>query len=475
MKRVLVNIICCLLSASCWGNSILYIAAVSALICFLFIDTHKVSIRISLGVFILLIYFDPSIVCSSSLVGVSLMLCGRRSEAASYLGSQLPLLISPLITIPLFLLHPIGSLFIYGVLIMCCHGLRRYKFPAEGMLTITYACLLISLTFTSWQLSSVESPSIPTGYGIGNTIKKITGKDTPSNGQIVYDNDSYREVVNKGTLYLDHDAKCQWDSGNFSQNRPWGHNLPIGSEIFRKAILQDGTWISNLGASLTCSNSNFIGGLFQDNELIPLIIKHDGELIFGDSDAVIDCLAPYQKHLISYLAGTNNKIRCFHLGCAICLIVVNFWASPIFIILPCLVNFITVYLPYQGDVRYIGKSHKWAHTELGEGIVRVLQQHGVNVVFGNSGTRVLVVGTDYSASLSGEKVVILEPGAEIIIDGVQYCADITPLGQHDGVKDARRIIVDGVISNSSILYKDGVRIIATGTPTAQEKELIWPF
>ena len=109
------------------------------------------------------------------------------------------------------------------------------------------------------------------------------------------------------------------------------------------------------------------------------------------------------------MVGSDVYSRLFHFICAICLIVACFWNPHALIVLLCIVNVILLWIPCQGDVRYVGKAHRWAHTDLGEGIVRALQQHGENVIFGNRNTKILVIGEGYSASLAGEKIVILEP------------------------------------------------------------------
>ena len=475
MKKVQVNIFCCLLASSCWGNTVLYYAVVAALVCILFFETNKISIRTVLAAFVVSAFFDSSIAVCSSLICVLLMICGYRKEAASYIATQLPLLLSPFIETPIYLLHPITTIVTYGMFLGCFYGTDKYKFNLKNIPVIIYACLLAVVSCISWELDSASEPSAPAGYRIGDAISKLTSKESSPTGQIIYDNSHYTEVRPSGTLYLDHDAQTQWNEGNFRQNRPWGHNLPIGSELIKKAMLRDGAWICNIGTSLNCSNSCFIGGFFQDGKITSIIIAHENNLIFGDSDFAVDCLAPYQKNLIGYLVGSDVYSRLFHFICAICLIVACFWNPHALIVLLCFANVILLWIPCQGDVRYVGKAHRWAHTDLGEGIVRALQQHGENVIFGNRNTKILVIGEGYSASLAGEKIVILEPNAEVEIRDVCYQADIVPLGQLNGITDAREIIVNGKRANSNVLHIGGVTIIATGTPTALSKDLIWKF
>ncbi len=462
------------MAASCWGNTILYFAAIAALISLLLFYSNKTSEKIILFVFLISILCDSSIAACSSIIGILLIITGLKKEAACFLGAQLPLLLSPLIKLPTFLLHPLSTLFFYSTIYVVCHALPTCKLAIVKGIIIVYGGILASLTFISWELNPVISPTAP-GYKIGNAISKLTNKEIASTGKLIYNQQRFKEVDASGTLYLDHDANCQWDEGNFQQNRPWGNNFPIGSELLRKSILKDGTWICNIGASLKHNKGFFIGGLFQNGIVYPIIIRHNDNLILGDSDFVVDCLAPYQKNLINYITGSDKYTRFFHLSCATCLILSCFFTNNLFVILLCIANLLLMCFPYHGDVRYVGKSHKWAHTDLGEGIVRVLQQQGANVIFGNSNTRLLVIGEGYSATIKTEKIVLLEPGATVKINNTNYRADTIPLGTKNGVIDARNLIIEDEKTSSCILHIGDITLIATGTPTAQTKDLIWPF
>jgi hypothetical protein len=61
----------------------------------------------------------------------------------------------------------------------------------------------------------------------------------------------------------------------------------------------------------------------------------------------------------------------------------------------------------------------------------------------------------------------LEPGAAVHIGSRSIKADDIPLGDRDGVIDARALLIDGKAAGP-IVNSDGVRIIATGSPARQE-------
>ena len=475
MNKFLLSSFVCIVALSGWGYTVLYLAVVATLLCLCFFSVEKKINRFCLLVFSIAVLYESSLAFCSSLIGLSLIVSNHKREGACFLTSQLPLLISPFLPLPHFFLHPLSSFSLYIISLAICCKWGKISRILTPSLIITYGCALAYLSRCSWSLNPVNTQTIPNGYQIGSAISKFSLVDGSKQGNIVYNNDEPRQIDISGTLYLEHDAKTQWDAGNLSQERPWSNNVHIGSELIRTAIFRDGCWICNKGAYLKTEGARFVGGLFQDCSVKPLAMIHKGHLILGDSDCVIDCLAPYQRNLISYLAGSDIHYRLFHFICGITLVIFTFFEIPALLCLCSLFYIVLTTIPYSGDIRYVGRAHKWAHTDLGEGVVRVLQQGGKNVIFGKKNAKLLIVGEGYSAELKQEKVVILEPTAEVKIQGVLYRANVIPLGQAQEIVDARRIIVEGKMTNQSKLLVGDIVIIATGTPTAQSTELLWPF
>lgn len=94
----------------------------------------------------------------------------------------------------------------------------------------------------------------------------------------------------------------------------------------------------------------------------------------------------------------------------------------------------------------------------------------MNVIFGSVGTKLLVVGSNYTASWKNEKIIILEPGAKVKIKGTIYEAQDVPMGEWDGILDARSILKNGEKQPSPIIKLEQVTIIATGSPTTLETQ-----
>lgn len=477
MNKLYINGIICLLASSCWGNSVFYLAAVSVLGGVLFLALGRIGARTAILLFVLALFIDSSIAYCSSLIGALLIIADQKREAACFLASQLPILFSPLISFPYILLHPLVSIIIYSVSFILCCRFRRSKPYIESFFIISYGVGLAFICTTAWSLNPAINSAASSGYQIGEAISKITHLDSSLKGTLVYNNERYTQVKGKGTIYLDHDAHTQWDSGTFQQKRPWSINIPVGSEMLRRAVYRDGCLICNIGAILCQRNAKFIAGVYHGNTIIPLILNSDGRLVLGDSDFVVNCLVPYQRNLIRYLTGDDVFNRLFHFVCGFLLVFSYFSKTGVLVVASLIIVFdiYIVNMPVDGHVRYVGRSHKWAHTDLGEGVVRVLQQQGINAVFGNRNTTILVVGGNYSTRIKDEKIVVLEPGASVSIGGAIYAADVLPLGNSDGVVDARYIVKNKNNTNRSKLDINGVRIIATGTPSAQPKQLIWPF
>lgn len=414
---------------------------------------------------------EPSLSLCTSLLATALILAKYRRQAAGLLAANISFLVSPWLPVPAFLLHPVASLMVYCLIV---GGGRFLSWGGYwgALVPFLYAFGLIMRLGVTFELNPVPSMDVAPGYQVGASIEKLTGCEFPVTGTLCYEHHQADTKQLRGALYLDHGAVSPFAGGDFKQSRPWGNHVPVGAEPLVMAVKRDGAWICNIGSSLDVNTCRFIGGLVQEGRLYSLLGSHDGQFISGDADFALDCLAPYQKHLICHLAGSDTPYRVFSLLCAISLVGSSVYARGLWLLVPAIAYLVPGYISTNGDVRYVGKHHAWAHTELGEGIVRYLQQSGNPAVFGTTGAQVLVVGQGRKTTWNGERVVILEPSAQVNVNGTIYKAGAIPLGPRNGISDARAIYASDSNLSSGILQGHHPLIIATGSPCSLSIELL---
>lgn len=413
----------------------------------------------------------PSLTLSSSILSAAILAAGQPWIASGILLAHLPLLLTPWVPLPHELLHPAAALILYGVGAL---GGVWSKVPRHGYLAapLAYAAALAAHLAVSYELNPVPDPEVPAGYAIGAGIEQLTGKKFPATGTLDYEHHPSDTTRAQHTLYLDHGSTSPYAGQQYIQPRPWGAQLPFAAEPLAMAIKRDGVWICNIGMSLHPHRVRFLGGQMQRGQLTTLLGWRGRQLISGDSDFAVDCLAPYQKHLIRHLTGTDTPYRLLSLLSAAALALCTLRAIPPAPLLPALAALLIDSLPEDGDVRYIGTHHAWPHTNLGEGLVRHLRQHGRPAIFGSRGARILVVGQGRKALWQGERTIILEPEAQVTLNGKTYSAGAIPLGPQNGIADARAI--PELCDARGRAEAGGIPIIATGSPCLLTPELLWP-
>ena len=468
MRQYFLWTACSLIAVGGFGLLPFYLSAVAVVLVLLGFESYVKNKATTFYCWAVLatMILEPSLAYCSSLLAVLLFVSGCRLLAGCFLFSQLPVLLGPFLPVASWWFSPYvsGSLFVLFTLITW--KFRRVSEKCVEASFILYGVGLAAVTLCTWELSPVRTERVEPGYEIGAAVERVSGRKQNGVGKLVYDNTTYQSVEAEGAVYLDHNAHTDWDDANFMQRRPWGHNFPIAGEPLRMAIGRDGALISNLGAALKKDSSHFVYGLMDGWSLVPLAINIGGNLILADSDFTVNCLAPYQQSLIQRLTGTDRGFMVFHFVCAVLLIIILRWSKPWFTFVLVSVYFLSLWWPQVGDVRYVGRHHLWPHTDLGEGLVRAFQLNGVNVRFGSTGAKVLVVGEGFSATRSGERVVVLEPKGKGSLNGVVYEAGDVPQGIQDTVVDARIIFRAKVALSSPVYQEDGVLIIATGTPAS---------
>lgn len=477
MRQYFLWTACGLVAIGGFGLVPFYLAAVALVLVLLGIESYDKDKATAFYCWAVLasMILEPSLAYCSSLLGVLLFVSGHCLLTGCFLFSLLPVLLGPCLPIASwwYSLYVNGALFVLFTL--AAIRFRKILEKLVAAFLVLYGAALVVATLSIWELSPVKMEKVEPGYEIGEAVEKVSGRKQKGVGKLVYNNKAYQNVKLEGTVYLDHDAHTDWDDANFMQRRPWGQNFPIAGEPLRMAIGRDGALISNLGAALKKDSSHFVYGLMDGWSVVPLAISMSGNLVLADSDFTVNCLAPYQQSLIQRITGTDRGFVFFHFVCASMLIAILRWPKTWLSLVLVGVYFLSLWWPQEGDVRYVGRHHLWPHTDLGEGLVRVFQLNGVNARFGSVGAKVLVIGEGFSARRNGETVVVLEPKAKVSMNGVVYEAGDVPQGIRDGVVDSRLIFCEKNALPSPIYQKDGVIIIATGTPSLLDVNYLCGF
>lgn len=448
-----------------FGYSLLYYIGVIFTGVFIFFAS-KGHLKYSWGVLLIIGIFHPPALHSTLIIAFLIYLSGYWQVGAGILASQLLYLLSPFCLVPSFLLSPYLSVVVFITTIIATHRCsgEKSKDLYTRTIFILYTCLLLLNLFIKFPFPAVND-------SIGNVACEISLSNTlpPSNGVIVYNTDEQISIEKSTTYFFDHDVRnCPIIGGNYYQPRPWMWNQVIAGETIRSAIANDGYLIFNKGAFFNSNATHIIYSVMDRGKVIPMALNNRGRLILADSDMVTDKLAPYQKTLIRRLGRADFGYIIFMvLTCAL-VVLALWWKRGDHIILgiilfallmaSCLPHFET------GNVRYVGSHVGWCHTNLGYGLARRANEQGLHFTLGNRHTTVLVIADGYSATAAKEKLIILEPGASVIIDSKKYEADSIPLGTADNIVDARNIFCEGRRLGPVANLPKGMVIIATGSP-----------
>lgn len=447
------------------GSQLVYQACVGALFAWLLYVAETRRERLMWALSLALLLFFPALGHSTGLIALLLICQGKRKEGASLLGAQLLCLVSPSLPMGSFWISPLCSGIIY-VLIYAGLALWSRREIIWCSTICLYALCLLWQSNQTWPLDAVPSESI------GAAIGKITHETPCEKGRLVYLNHEYTPVNPSGSLYLDHEARTDYDDGDFFQSRPWSHNALIAGETFRVAVAMDGALISNIGARCTDVHGHILYAMADGLTVCPLALNINNKLILADSDYVSNALAPYQPHLLRRLTGTDYGWRVYW-GVLSLMLIGSILSKRAWLPLLNMGIFLALTLsPIEGDVRYIGKPCLWPHTTQAGGIVRAMQENGQNVIFGNKNTKILAIAEGCCATArEEEKLIILEPDASVYIQGVKYTAGNIPQGDAEGIRDARTLDKEGLIIACGRTIVDGVELIATGSPARiMEKE-----
>jgi hypothetical protein len=324
------------------------------------------------------------------------------------------------------------------------------------------------------------APSTTPGYSIGKVFTRLVGVSdgSPLNMVALYQN----SVIPKSCdiVLSEHgvgDPGRGWPliSADFHQREPWGNNQLVGDQYLLYALRHDGVFASNLGGQIRNKGRLLLGQIFLRNPFVlsPFSVKYGSTIFISDSDPLVDRLGVYQRNFLLELGASPVWPRYLNLLCCL-LIAASAVPNRRGFLTVCIFSAIFIgaisaqaFNPQKGEVRVVG-GPGWPH-EKGRhpGFLRSLADAGYLLLPGQKDCKILVCGEGRSADWKGEALIYLEPGAAIHIGSRGIKADDIPLGDRDGVIDARALIMDGKPAGP-IVDSDGVLIIATGSPARQE-------
>jgi hypothetical protein len=368
--------------------------------------------------------------------------------------------------------------------LMCCLGFRfvpRWSRFVLVALCVVAALVDITYIYRPHEIEIGQAMNVAQGYSPGPTLAKLLG-GSPVQGEVKGDigitslffnqgpNRAIRQIVLGEHGQKPTPEQPVWAGGDLQQSEPWAGNQLFGNQYVLAAIAEDGQWVSNLGGGLErtgrliLASSNHTGGSGTE----PLIIAQGKVIYVQDSDPFCDRLSAYQPSALREIVVGQGYLRIIN----VVLAVLSLLASGPLSMAALGAGVVAFFLWYchlqPGDVRLCGVVG-WPHEPSRiSGVLRSLADAGMVMTRGSSDCRLLVVDEGRSAKAApAEHLVLAAPGASVSSGQATIRVDDLPLGDVDGIIDARRLIVNGVIVGA--VYKEGGRtIIGTGSPARQD-------
>jgi hypothetical protein len=346
---------------------------------------------------------------------------------------------------------PLGMMFVAPLGITLC----SYKLTHRNLIAVLASLFLALIAATAFELSTAqhrfrvcEESTFSPGYKIGAALQKIF-PDSFGGESAIRSNLHGTDIspAASGIVIAEHDTPPEKRAGkikqgNFTQPAPWSKNEFLGNQYWRYAIREDGCLVSNLGGQLTPSGQIMLA-IPSPNLFSPTILaSKDGETIYcSDSDYWVNRLCNYQQNLLGVIL--SDKQRSWPpliANIAFALIALGSlfrpWIALSFVLVPLLL--ISGSTGRDGDIRLVGSIYNPHDPARAWAVARRLQDEGINVVFGGNRAKVLLVEEGYSAKIAGEKMVIAEPRATILIGSHKIQVLEEPQGAVDSIPDARR-------------------------------------
>lgn len=258
----------------------------------------------------------------------------------------------------------------------------------------------------------------------------------------------------------------------------WHDNQLIGNQYYLEGIRNDGGLYSNKGITLSGEKGSVQLAYmeFWGNSR-PLIVKHNCTLYLHDSDYSSSFLANYQISFLQELVGNSNRpnyIRIINIlfvlmTCSLFFIrAKNGWKLNA--ILSCFIVMLLylAYLsPHRGDIRLVGSITNSHENNKFDGVVKKIVEAGFDYTVGDCDAKILVVQKGKDATVKGERIVLAEEGCAININGQKYEVNNNPIGNVNGIIDARQWACEDKVYDG-VIKVDSVILIATGSPALQQ-------
>ena len=314
-----------------------------------------------------------------------------------------------------------------------------------------------------------------------------------------------KDNVKNGEYYLfvEHDIKTNFGvdiegvkDESYERKGPWNVYRPHMSRILESASNRDVLYCSNIGTSID-DNSYTYPLVWEYNEIgIPIILSA-GEFYgnwrltyLGDSDPIVDFLAPYNMNFLRSLFGLfdiSEIIKALILGIFIYLSYRNkrlniiAFAILFFIFIA---NFVPGFLKVNSDIAvFSDKTWLSPHIETNfSNMPKILAQNGLDVVvepFAGEHKLNIYISCDSNkifihSMLNKSKlnIIFLLPGDEIEMNDFKIKVIDRPLEKQKGliedvifdIAEPRNLDVDGVIADPILKIDDRTYVIGTNSP-----------
>ncbi len=283
---------------------------------------------------------------------------------------------------------------------------------------------------------------------------------------------TYTSIDNKGdkekseVYIIEHDSDLT-DNQNWIQSRKWTSNYLYGSETLRTASRLDGYLFSNIGSHISNASLRLLGDATYNDKNSYLSIDSKA-YYFSDSDFLTNSAVGYQKNLIESIFTLFSYSHILLFGLAVSCIIALFQHNHTHLLLYnilLLICFTYFYNIQKTSVKIISDREIWPHSNGIGGIgMEVNDKTGIIYISKYGQGQILCIGRNTFGKHSGEKVIVLEGGAKVNIDGETWVAPDYPLGENQGIKDALPVTREGEkIGSNSIVHVNDVCIIGTNS------------
>ncbi len=367
-------------------------------------------------------------------------------------------------------------------ILICWLGNRVNSIIYSFLAVICALCTIFEIARPRADVQVQYNRTLADGYSYGKILAKIIGAELISAKPVAgtigitsltadgLPNNSLRPIH-----LLEHGLASSLQStpiinGDIAQTRPWTRNQLMGNQYLLAALGKDRQWVSNLGGRLEFTGRVLLASTRHSggHYLEPIVTVYKDTTYINDSDPFVDRLANYQSAALWEIVHKTKTFRIANLAMLIGSLLVR--RSINASLLGMIAGLILVAFPpsSKGDIRIIGNVG-WPHESSKiSGTLRSLADTGYTYLRGTKNCKALIVDSGKSTRVrDGEKIVIGLPGATIKIRNHIVTVSDLPVGNLEGITDARNLLVDLKVGRPIIRLGD-VTVIGTGSPAKLE-------